>query len=46
MKLSAVWCFSCSYYFRSLFTYNMTSSMNVELEIPGLTYSDMEVSER
>lgn len=33
---------SCSQYFRSLFTFNMTSSGHIEVEIPGVTYPDME----
>ncbi|XP_035825803.1 kelch-like protein 10 [Aplysia californica] len=33
---------SCSQYFRTLFTFNMTTSGHIEVEIPGLTYSDME----
>ncbi|BFZ08177.1 hypothetical protein BsWGS_11215 [Bradybaena similaris] len=33
---------SCSQYFRTLFTFNMTSSAHIEVEIPGVTYSDME----
>ncbi|CAG5124392.1 unnamed protein product [Candidula unifasciata] len=33
---------SCSQYFRTLFTFNMTSSAHIEVEIPGVTYADME----
>ncbi|XP_059163129.1 kelch-like protein 10 isoform X1 [Physella acuta] len=33
---------SCSHYFRTLFTFNMTTSGHIEVEIPGITYSDME----
>ncbi|CAL1526536.1 unnamed protein product [Lymnaea stagnalis] len=33
---------SCSQYFRTLFTFNMTTSGHLEVDIPGVTYSDME----
>ncbi|GFS19068.1 kelch-like protein 10 [Elysia marginata] len=36
---------SCSQYFRSLFTFNMTTSGHIEVEIPGVTYPDMELCE-